>query len=61
MLRTFGSGEKRMVKSPPAKPAATTEVTKEMPASKRRKTAHLILIYGGLFQLKYSVRFSKVN
>ena len=50
-----------MVKSPPAKPAATTEVTKEMPASTRRKTAHLILIYGGLFQLKYSVRFSKVN
>ena len=49
------------VKDPPAKLAATTEVTKEMPASTRRKTAHLILIYGGLFQLKYSVRFSKVN
>ena len=41
------------VKVPPAKPAATTEVTKQMPVTAGRKTAHLILISGGLFQVKY--------
>ena len=35
------------VKAPPAKPAATTEVTEEMPATAARKAALLILISGG--------------
>jgi hypothetical protein len=47
------------VKAPPAKPAATTEVTKETQATTGRKTACFILISRaglgwGLFQLKYS-------
>ena len=49
------------VKDPPAKLAATAEVTEEMPATAGRKTAGLILISGGLFLLKYSAGVSKVN
>ena len=49
------------VKDPPAKLAATAEVTKKMLATAGREIAHLILISGGLFQLKYSAGVSKVN
>jgi hypothetical protein len=42
------------VKDSPAKQAATTEVTRETQTTTGRKTAPLILISGGLFQLKYS-------
>ena len=48
------------VKDPAVKLAATI-VTKEALATTGRKTAHLILISGGLFQLKYSAGVSKVN
>jgi hypothetical protein len=52
---------KKLGKVPPAKPADITEVTKEALATTRKKTACLILISRGLFQLKYLAGVSKVN